>query len=265
MSLITRRRMIAASVLFPSFTAGLARLSRAASTDSIASRLDFPIWRLQEPVGPSPYDATVVPSALLPTYSDPYFYPTPDGWQAFMDPQTGATTGETALHPRTELRELNSKGTDAAWTWPGIHTMTVMARVTMLGGESKGQVSIGQIHTDSNPPSVLCLVEYWASAGGLVLIYNPGVGNQLVFNLDAPCSLNELFIFEILFACGVLAISVNGSNVFSGTPNQSFLDASTFFFKCGCYDQTAIQGPNSTAPYTIVDVYSIGVFHSPAI
>jgi hypothetical protein len=56
-------------------------------------------------------------------------------------------------------------------------------------------------------------------------------------------------------------VSINdGKTIYGHKPSASIL-SKKFYFKCGNYDQTAISGPVTTTPYTIVENYSINVVH----
>src|SRR5208282_2725154 len=114
-----------------------------------AASIDFSIWSLQEPSGSGTSPTTISPSQLVAGYSDAYFYIAADGGQAFMDTQTGITTSGST-HCRTELREVTSSGTQAAWAPSGTNTMDVAGRVTLLGGGSSGAVTVGQVFNSND-------------------------------------------------------------------------------------------------------------------
>jgi Alginate lyase len=130
--------------------------------------IDFSIWSLQEPSGSGTSPTTISPGELIKGYSSAYFYKAADGGQAFMDTKTGITT-PGSKHCRTELREMTSSGALAAWTPSGTNTMDVTGKVTLLGGGSIGKVTVGQVFNSSISP--LCELQYSASVGGFVLLY----------------------------------------------------------------------------------------------
>ena len=227
--------------------------------------MDFSIWSLQEPGGSGTLPTTISPSQLVAGYSDAYFYKAADGGQAFMDTQTGiATSGST--HCRTELREMTSSGALAAWAPNGTNTMDVTGKVTLLGGGSSGKVTVGQIHVsvsdDDDDPPPLCELQYSASVSGFVLLYEEVKGEGKTYDLKTPVAMNTPYSFQLSLTNSELTVSINGRQVFSRMPSASIL-TKKFYFKCGNYDQTAIAGPVTTTPYTIVENCSINVVHNP--
>jgi hypothetical protein len=227
----------------------------AATPVSAAPNIDFHIWSLQQPDG-----STISSSQLVSGYSSPYFYVASDGGQAFMDPKTGSTTSGSS-HPRSEMREVTTSGSNAAWSWTGTNTMTNTAAVTLQGGGSSGKTTIGQIFnsTDSIP---LVELEYEATpnskGGNFRLLYEEAKGAGTYTDLSTTASLGSQFTYQMSLSGGVATVSINGTQVFSKKPSFS---GKKFYFKCGDYDQTATSGSVTTTPYTIVELYSVNVVH----
>jgi len=227
----------------------------SATTVSAAASIDYQIWSLQQPDG-----STISSSSLVSGYSSKYFYAVPDGGQAFMDPKTGTTTSGSS-HPRSEMREQQSAGGNAAWSWSGTNTMTNQAAVTLQGGGSSGSTTIGQLFnsTDSIP---LVELEYTATpnskGGNFKILYEEAKGAGTYTELSTKAALGAKFTYQLALSGGTATVSVNGSQVFSKKPSFS---GKTFYFKCGNYDQTAASGSVSTTPYTIVELYSVSVVH----
>jgi hypothetical protein len=148
-------------------------------------------------------------------------------------------------------------GLAAAWSSDGTNTMTITGEVVHVSGGSGGHVTLGQVFnsTDDIP---LCEFEYYADVNGFKILYEEAKGAGLSIDLSTPCALNAKYAFSLSLSSGVLSVSINGKQVYSKTPGFS---AKQFYFKCGCYDQTAIAGAPSTAPYTSVKVYSLNVQH----
>jgi hypothetical protein len=159
------------------------------------------------------------------------------------------------------MREKTTSGSNAAWSWNGTNTMTNQAAVTLQGGGSSGSTTIGQIFnsTDSIP---LVELEYTATpnsiGGNFKLLYEEAKGAGTYTDLSTTAALGSKFTYQMSLSGGVASVSINGSQVFSKTPNFS---GKTFYFKCGDYDQTATSGSVSTTPYTIVELYSVNVVH----
>lgn len=246
--------------MLKSLSKGLAVLSLAAALTSAtqvsaAANIDYHIWSLQQPDG-----STISSSTLVSGYSSKYFYAASDGGQAFMDPKTGSTTSGSS-HPRSEMREQTTSGSNAAWSWNGTNTMTNQAAVTLQGGGSSGATTIGQIFnsTDSIP---LVELEYTATpnskGGNFKILYEEAKGAGTYTDLSTKAALGSKFTYQMSLSGGVATVSINGSQVFSKKPSFS---GKTFYFKCGDYDQTAISGSVSTTPYTIVELYSVSVVH----
>ncbi|TVY07486.1 polysaccharide lyase family 7 protein [Paenibacillus cremeus] len=220
-----------------------------------APNIDYHIWKLQQPD-----NTTISSSQLVSGYSSPYFYIASDGNQAFMDPQTGTPTSGSS-HPRSELREITTSGANAAWSMTGTNTMTNTAKVTLQGGGTSGNTTIGQVF-DSTGGFPLCEFEYEATpnsnGGNFRILYEESSGNGTYTYLSNVVPLNTQFTYKLSLSGGVLTVYVNGQSVFSKNPN---LSGDQFYFKTGNYDQTATAGSNSTTPYTIVELNSVSVVH----
>jgi len=225
---------------------------------------DLSIWSLQLPTGPGTSATTVPPARLMGaggfTDSNYFFTDKTDGAMTFMDPGQGSTTSGST-HCRTELREMTPGGLAAAWSWDSTNIMTITGEVVQLGGGPGGHVTLGQVFnsTDGIP---LCEFEYYADVNGFKILYEEAKGAGSSIDLNTPCALNAKYAFSLSLSSGILSVSINGSQVYSKTPSFS---AKQFYFKCGCYDQTAIAGAPSVVPYTSVKVYSLDVQHGNVI
>lgn len=229
--------------------------STPTTTPTPTGGIDFNIWKLQQPDG-----STIEPSQLVAGYSSPYFYKASDGGQIFMCPQTGVTTSGSR-HPRCELREVTSSGSNAAWSWTGTNTLTVTGKIIQLGGGTSGRTAIGQIFnaTDSIPLCELMYEQKTNSKGGnFKVLYEEAKGAGTYIDLPTSCAIGQTFTYKLELSGGKLYVYINGNLVYSRTPSFS---GKLFYFKCGNYDQTAVAGPVSTKPYTIVELYSIDVVH----
>jgi hypothetical protein len=242
------------------FGKGIAVLSlafalTAATSVSAAPNIDYHIWSLQQPDG-----STISSSQLVSGYSSKYFYTASDGGQAFMDPKTGTTTSGSS-HPRSEMREVTTSGSNAAWSWTGTNTMTNQAAVKQQGGGTSGSTAIGQIFnsTDSIPLVELMYTATANSKGGnFKLLYEEAKGAGTYTDLSTKAALGSKFTYEMSLSGGVATVKINGSQVYSKKPSFS---GKKFYFKTGNYDQTATSGSVSTTPYTIVELYSVNVVH----
>jgi Alginate lyase len=220
--------------------------------------IDYSVWQLQLPIGSGTSPTTVSSAELLAGFSNEYFYVAPDGGQMFMDPATGVTTSGSQ-HCRTEMRELTAAGAQAAWALSGTNTLTVEGKVTLVGGGSKGNVTVAQVFNGSGS-APLCELEYSVSKGGFQLLYEEAKGNGTTVDLKTPVALSARYAFVLSLSQGVLDVSINGKQVYEHTPSAS-LAANQFYFKFGNYDQSAAAGAISTTPYTIVEAYSAKIVH----
>ena len=224
-----------------------------------ASKFDYSIWVLQLPIGSGSSPMSVSSDSLSGGFSNAYFYRAADGGQIFMDPATGITT-PGSQHCRTEMRESNSRGGEAAWTSTGTNTMTVSGKILQAGNGSGSTVTIGQlfIGTDSIP---LIELEYSSGRGGFQILYEEAKSTGMTINLNTPVALNSRYTFTLALSQGVLTIRIDGKVVYTRTPDATTL-AKQFYFKYGNYDQTTSAGSISETPYSVVEVYSVDVVHN---
>ena len=212
--------------------------------------IDYSIWALQLPIG-SGTSPTTIPPSQLATYSSIYFYKADDGGQIFMSPAQGVTT-PNSTRCRTEFRESNPNGGQAAWTPSGTNIMTVTGKVIQGGG-----ITIGQVF---NGGDGITLGELQYSSSGFNLFYEEARGAGSNTGLGNRIPLNTRFTFTMGFSKNVLTVTINGQQVFMRTPSANIL-GSTFYFKVGNYDQTTTRGTPGTTPRSIVEDYSIAVVH----
>ena len=230
----------------------------AGAAGGAAPHIDYNLWELQLPIGPSNAPTTISASQLLAGFSDEYFYPAADGGQIFMDPETGSTTSGSQ-HCRSEMRELALDGSAAAWSSSGSHTLTVSGRVLQLGGGASGLVTVGQLFdgTDSLP---LLELQYSSKTAGFQLLYEEAKGAGSTTDLATPVALNTRYRFALSLTEGTARVTINDQTVFTKVPSAA-LQAKNFYFKFGAYDQTSAAGSPSSTPYTVVETDSAEVVH----
>jgi hypothetical protein len=217
--------------------------------------IDFAYWKLQLPIGSGPTSPTTISSAeLLAGFSNEYFYIAEDGGQAFMDPEQGVTTsGSTRC--RTELREQDPTGGDAAWPSSGTHTMTVEGKVTKMGD---GSIAVGQLFngTDSIPLAEL----QYTTGRKFTLFYEEAKSAGSTTDLKTSVALNTKYTFQLAMIDGKLSVSINGKQVYTKTPSSGILD-NQFYFKVGNYDQSTSRGTPTTEEYSVVEAYKVDIVH----
>ena len=105
---------------------------------------DLSHWELQLPTGTTNHTTTISPKQLegASGYQSKFFFTnTTDGSMSFWDPENGVKTPNSNF-ARSELREMNSNGSAAAWLPPGTHTLSATVKSTLI----PDHVAVGQIH-----------------------------------------------------------------------------------------------------------------------
>ena len=197
--------------------------------------MDLSIWKIT-----FPYGSGSKPLELYPARTDDKcFISTVEGFK-FIVPQTGVKTPNTK-YPRSELREMTSKGERAAWDLQkGIHTMTWEGSIDKVPTE-KPEMVYGQIHDDSDD------------------VFRIKYAKNEIFALYKDEKLGALYKNYTLGTPVRLAISV-----MDGKVQISSAESSLFFtpkvkhggcyFKCGAYPQ-GLKGESQ------VTVKSLSVRH----
>ena len=212
--------------------------------------IDFSLWQLQLPTGSGTSPTIIQASQLVSGFSDAYFYTASDGWQAFMDPQTGITTSGSQ-HPRCEMRE------NGTWSASGTNTMTVTGKVTKVGGDT---TTVGQMFNNTGSITLVEL-QYSKSAGGFKIFYEEAKGaGSYPTQTFVACPLNTPYTYVFSLTNKVAKVTINGTVAMTKTVSSA-VSGDQFYFKCGNYDQNATAGSVTTTPYTIVEAGSIVVSH----
>jgi hypothetical protein len=214
------------------------------------------VWELQEPTGSAGSPTTITSSRLEGSsgYQDSYFYTNKsDGSMEFWDPENGVTT-PNSNYSRSELREMNSNGSAAAWALPGTHTLSATLKVTKV----PDHVCVGQVHA-TDPRTTKPLAElYYHSNGQIAIgIENGPTGGQTAHNLTTV-SLGTQWSYVIQITGGnTISVTINGTkHSFSIPSSWKGYDQ---YFKAGDYDQSS--GSSSTVGAT-VQFYALTVKHS---
>jgi hypothetical protein len=202
--------------------------------------IDWSQWSLQLPNG-----TTVNPA----TTRNAWFYPN-GNYQAFMDPKTGKTTSGSK-HPRSELRQ------NATWSSSGANTLDVTVRVAKIGS---GRITIGQVFCKSGSKGARAhtLLELQYSTSGFVAFYEKAKGAGSYTHIGSAPGLGTTFTYQLAFSAKKLTVKINGVTRWTKTPGAAG-SSGAFYFKAGNYDQSAISGPVSTKPYSIVEMSVIRI------
>jgi len=230
------------------------------------SNFDLSFWELDEPVGPAGDPTTISSTRLEAGYQDSYFFTDPDdGAMTFFDPEDGVPTANSS-YPRSELRELNTDGSDANWAPTGTNTLSATVEVQSVPDD----VCVGQIHIGSPLPdsgaaaSTKPLLELFYRANGEidVGIESTPAGDDEVDTMLATVPIGTKFSYVIELTGSpsggaTIAITIDGSTMTFPMPS-GFVGLGEYF-KAGDYDQSAGDaGIGATVKF-----YALVVSHSP--
>lgn len=199
---------------------------------------DLSRWELQLPIGSPGSPTTIPPSQLEGSngFQDSYFYTnSSDGSMSFWDPENGVKT-PNSNYARSELREMNSDGSAAAWSIPGTHTLTA----TVKGTQVPDHVCVGQIHLGQNSGSTKPLLELFYYSNGNIKMgieQTPAGGNEVLYTVG-NVALGKQWSYVISLTGGnTIGLTLNGTNHTWALP--SAFNGYTMYFKAGDYDQTS--------------------------
>ncbi len=220
-----------------------------------AQNFDLSLWKLTLPVdanGGLSGVAAEVKSIASSYHKAPFFQTGSDGAMVMMAPVTGATTSGSH-YPRSELRELTSAGTNAAWTASQGGRLRATLSVNELpvrndGG--KGSVVIGQIH---GPDDELCRLYY---DQGKLYFHDDKSGpdeieRQYILKsasgVEPGIPLNARFDYEIRVADSALTVTATFGGVVyrASEPISRFWSDKPLYFKVGAYVQVGKPGSDA--------------------
>lgn len=216
------------------------------------TNFNLSLWKLTLPIDSSGgFSGTAIEiKPISKTYEiDPYFYTAADGAMVFSAPTEGATTSGSH-YPRSELREMTSSYSNAAWTIDQGGTLAATLAVnevptTSAGG--KGRVIVGQIH---GPNDELCRLYY---DNGVMYFHDDKAGSsqtETQFLLRSSTGaqsnipLNAKFGYVIRATSQTLTVSVTygGVTYTAVDPISAFWPGKGLYFKAGIYVQVAKPG-----------------------
>jgi poly(beta-D-mannuronate) lyase len=150
-------------------------------------------------------------------------------------------------YARSELREMNSDGSNAAWSsTSGTHVMELTQRVTHLP-VVKPQVVCGQIH---NTTDYLILIELEASK--LYVRYK----DDVIGVLDEDYRLGTYFTTRLVATDGRVDVYYNGIHKV-----RHAFRAAGCYFKAGCYVQSSTATGDKPSAFASVDIAELTVSH----
>jgi len=204
--------------------------------------LDLTAWKISLPTTPDPTQVTM---PELADYSDSSFRVV--SAVQFTAP-VGGGVQDGAKYPRSELREMNSDGTAAAWsTTVGHHVMELVQRITHLP-TVKSELVAGQIH-DANEYVVLIRL----SSAELRAEYN----GETIGTLDDNYVLNTVFSMRVEAGDGFIDVFYNGERKAHQADTRDGC-----YFKAGCYTQSNGSTGDSPDDYGQVEILDLTLGHT---
>ncbi|SDL67061.1 polysaccharide lyase family 7 protein [Pseudomonas indica] len=218
--------------------------------------IDLATWNLTIPVGvPS---TTIETPVLVGGYQDYYFKNNGNNTVFFWAPVNGTTT-DSAIYPRSELRETYADGRLRNW----LHTATdnfLSASLKVSQVPSSGKIVIGQIHAYQSDKPLLKLEYQYKSTYGYGNIvakvrYTPTEETSTVITLLRGVPLNQDFDYVThLDPKGKLSVTVN--NTTWSTQLDSSWAPKPLYFKAGVYtqDNTGYETEAGAATFDVLKI-----------
>lgn len=237
------------AVLVSSVSVAAARTTTTTCTYP-AQAINLSNWKLTLPVG-AVGSPTEVKQPQLAAYAiSPWFTVVPPCAAAqFLAPVNGVTTAGST-YPRSELREMNSDGTNASWSsTSGTHTLTILQSINRLPAV-KPDVVAGQIHDSFDDVSTFRL------RGTNLYITDGDLSRHKL--VTSTYALGTRFEAKFVVTAGKVEAYYNG--VLQTTISKSFTGA---YFKAGAYTQAncATSAPCDSTNFGQVVIYSLAVTH----
>jgi Alginate lyase len=204
-----------------------------------AQVLDLAVWKINLPTRNQQ-----VTQPQLASFEDSAF-------QVVAAVQFTATCGGEAQpgskYARSELREMNPDGSNAAWsTTSGTATMEITQRITHLP-VAKPALVCGQIHNDD----YLILVEL--DAKNLYVRYRDATAGVL----DDDYQLGTFFDLKVQVTGGYVDVYYNGAH----KVHQPMKETGCYF-KAGCYVQSSTQTGDLPTAYGQVEISQLTITHA---
>ncbi len=220
---------------------------------------DLSRWELQLPIGSAGAPTTITPAQLEGSkgFQDAYFYTdSTDGSMTFWDPEKGVTTSGSN-YPRSELREMTSSGSLAAWSVAGTNVLAVTEKISQV----PDHVCISQVHLGTGPTaSTKPLFElfYYANGNIVMAIEQTPAGGNEVQHTVGNVPLGTKFSYSVGLTGGnTIDFTMNGK--VQTWPLTAAFQKYTMYFKAGDYDQTA---GSSTTNGALLHIYALSVTHT---
>jgi hypothetical protein len=203
-----------------------------------AQVLDLDIWKIglpttQEVKQPSLAGFTTAAFEVVPAVT--------------FTARCGDKAQDGSKYARSELREMNSDGSNAAWSsTSGTHVMELRQRVTHLP-VVKPQVICGQIHSTTD---YLILVEL--EKNNLYVRYK----DATIGVLDPNYQLGAYFDLKLVASGGYVDVFYNGVR-----KARQAMRENDCYFKAGCYVQSSTSTGDAASAFASVDIATLTVSH----
>lgn len=225
------------------------RQAQAAAQPGLPSKvLDLRNWKIALPID-TPHAGTpdeIKQPELAGFMLSPYFY-AGKGGIVFQAHAGGATT-KNSKYPRSELREMEPGGGNAAWSNnSGTHTMTIRQAITQTP-QAKPHVVAGQIH-DGSDDVIMVRLE-----GRHLFVEADGT---TIGTLQDGYNLGTVFTVRIETSNGQIRVFYN--DVLKVKYDRA---GSSFYFKAGVYTQSNPSRGDAPDAYGQVVIYDLRVTHS---
>lgn len=239
-------------------------IAPGAAPDSV---FDLSNWHLTTPAAdPSDGNADQIDQPALATYASEWFYLDSLNRMVCIAPVNGATTSGESGATRTELRQhekgsYTSTAFDPNTTGRRQITLTTRADPTSITGGTlpRQELIIFQIHGASGTPPIYLTAE-WTSSGTPVtprirmFLSGSGLSNtNVVSNITTTTDISiRLRVESATVKLWVVAGTVADLPPVSSTPHYSwaasaFTDQSSWYFKAGGYNKSAIDAATTGA------------------
>ena len=222
------------------------------------SYFDLSLWKITLPTdssGALSGSANEITQPALASYKDPYFYLDANNRMVMTAPVVGATTGGSG-GVRSELREMESGGSQSAWSMSTASRRLVVSGyydpTSITGGTApRHEMIIGQIHATGGTPPIYITADTDASPSRMrVFKDGPGVGNLATGFVPGVDRLT--FCIEIIGGNVNIYGCIGDETQLPSLPQlsypaSSFAESTNCYLKAGSYNKTDISSGSSGA------------------
>jgi hypothetical protein len=208
---------------------------------------------------------------------DPYFYPTIDGQRVQLWARLDAPTTAGASFSRSELREVNGDGSDAAWDAnSGSHELRVKVTPTHLPSVTPAAVFCQMYDNVATADRISIRTQLVSGTARLRIRVN---GSTVALDATSPINpgSNDLatgvgtivgveWDFKIVLTGGAIAVYVNNMTtpVLTRPAGTLANNGAANYWKTGCYNQASTATGDSGTDWGSVELRDLAVSHAIA-